>query len=337
MPDVTRGRPLQFLGSVLAGWAGLRIVMLLPADVTTAPVIAPALAAAPQAAASGRAMSSGETRPAKLPAQNEQPAEPASVISDRGSAAPEVAVAASTTPSTGRPAAALPPAAPMSETSTIGDFITSPIVALTRDARSRLAVDAWLVARPGGGDSLAFGQLGASQGGARATYALDRHVAVSGRLSAPFRGTGREAGIGIDLRPTRLPVHLLVEQRVGLDGGGTRPAVAVIAGVSAALPGRARLDIYAQGGAVWRRGGFVDGAAVVTRSVFRRGGTRLELGGGAWGAAQRQVARLDLGPSVALAAPAGDIALRLQLDYRARVTGRARPGSGPALTLGGSF
>lgn len=206
-------------------------------------------------------------------------------------------------------------------------------------ARPRLAGDAWLVLRPGEGSTLAFGQLGASQGGARLTYALDpaRRLAVSARLSAPVRGTGAEAGIGLDLRPTRLPVHLLLEQRVGLDGGGTRPAAGLVAGISTALPGQARLDAYGQGGAVWKRGGFVDGAALVARPVLERGRARVEVGGGAWGAAQRRVSRLDVGPSAALVLPTGGATLRLQLDYRLRAAGNARPGSGPALSLGGSF
>lgn len=216
--------------------------------------------------------------------------------------------------------------------------ITPPIVARPAVA-SRLRLDGWLALRPRDGDTLAFGQLGASQGGARLTYALDEHrrVALSARLSAPLRGSGSEAGLGIDIRPTRLPVHFLVEQRIGIDGGGIRPAAVVIAGTSTGLPARVRLDAYAQGGAVARRGGFIDGAAMVTRPVLTRANARLEVGTGTWGAAQRGAARLDVGPSIALVTPGAGGTLRLQLDYRARITGRARPGSGPALSLGGSF
>lgn len=333
-----RGAPLRFAAAIVGGWAAGRFAVLWPVPVSPATLVMPPVAAAervvPVAPISAGAAAFVSSRPGKTTATRLAASVPTRIIGARLAPPLDIrpAPAPATATATGGPEHDRP-----SDTTKPQRLPDASLPSI--DARSRLSVDAWLVARRGGGDSLAFGQLGASQGGARLTYALDgnRHVALSARLSAPVRGNGAEAGVGLDIRPTRLPVHLLVEQRIGLDGGGTRPAVAVIAGASTALPARARLDTYAQGGAVWRRGGFFDGAALVTRPVFQRGRTRVELGGGAWGATQRRVARLDLGPSVALAAPSGDIALRLQLDYRARVTGHARPGSGPALTLGGSF
>lgn len=333
-----RGAPLRFAAAIVGGWAVGRFAVLWPLPVPPAALVIPPVAAAehvmPVAPISAGATGSVSSRPGQTTATRLAAAVPPPIIGARP--APPLDIRPAIAPATAIVTVGAEHDRPgdTTEPQRLSDTSLPSI-----DVRSRLSVDAWLVARRGGGDSLAFGQLGASQGGARLTYALDgnRRVALSARLSAPISGAGAEAGIGVDIRPTRLPIHLLAEQRVGLDGGGTRPAVAVIAGASTALPGRARLDTYGQGGAVWRRGGFFDGAALVTRSLFQRGRTRLELGGGAWGAAQRQVARLDLGPSVALAAPAGDVALRLQLDYRARVLGHARPGSGPALTLGGSF
>lgn len=199
--------------------------------------------------------------------------------------------------------------------------------------------DLYLIARPTGGDSLAFGQLGASQGGARVTYAVDKagHVALSARASAPLRGVGREAALGVDIRPTRLPVHLLAEQRLPLDGGPARPALQLIGGGAIHLPFRLVAEGYAQAGGVHRRGAFADGSARLTRKVLARRGFVLDLGAGAWGAAQRGIARLDTGPTLGLTLPAPHRTVRLAVDYRLRVAGRSRPGTGPAVSLGSSF
>ena len=173
----------------------------------------------------------------------------------------------------------------------------------------------------------------------RLTYQLDRanSLALSGRVSTPFSGKGREAALGLDWRPTSLPVHLLVEQRIPLDGGRARPAAQLIVGTAARLPYRVTLDIYAQAGAVHRRGGFADGAARLTKPLLTSRAAILEAGGGSWGAAQRGTVRLDVGPTLGVLLPMHGATVRLGLDYRLRVAGRARPESGPVVTLGSSF
>lgn len=204
---------------------------------------------------------------------------------------------------------------------------------------ARLHGDAWTIARPRGGDSLAFGQLGASQAGLRLTYALGdaRRVALSARVATPLSGRGHEGAAGLDWRPTPLPVHLLADLRVPLDGGVARPAVQLIGGAALRLPAQLQAEGYAQAGAVSRRGAFVDGATRVTRALFTHGRVEFDMGAGAWGAAQRGVARLDVGPTASVTLPLGAAAIRLGADYRLRLAGRARPGSGPAVTLGSSF
>ena len=151
----------------------------------------------------------------------------------------------------------------------------------------------------------------------RLTYAVDdgRRLALSLRASTPLHGLGREAAAGVDWLPSRLPVHLLVEQRLPLDGGPARPAAQLIAGGLVRLPLRLDAEAYGQAGAVLRRGGFADGAARVTRGLLARRGAHLDLGAGIWGAAQRAVARLDAGPSLALTVPAGSAGVRLAVDY----------------------
>ena len=173
----------------------------------------------------------------------------------------------------------------------------------------------------------------------RLTYAVDRdrRVALSGRVAAPLSGRGREAAAGIDWQPLPLPVHLLVEVRAPLDGGSALPAVQIIGGGAARLPFGLQLEGYAQAGAVRTRGAFADGSARVTRPLASIGRARVDLGAGSWGAAQRGVLRVDVGPTLGVAVPAGRASVRLGIDYRQRIVGRARPGSGPAVTLGSSF
>jgi len=77
---------------------------------------------------------------------------------------------------------------------------------------------------------------------------------------------------------------------------------------------------------------FVDGAARLSRRIGA-----VEVGGGAWGAAQPGASRLDAGPSLSWRLPVRDANLRLQADWRFRIAGDAAPRSGPALTLAADF
>lgn len=206
---------------------------------------------------------------------------------------------------------------------------------------SRWNGSGWAILRGGGaGGDFAGGRLGAAQAGVRLTYALGqtRRWAVAARVSSPIEGRGREAALGLEWRPTRLPLRLLAEQRVGLDRGvRSGPALSLIGGVDR-VPVAAgfRLEGYAQGG-VARIGAFADGAARLARPVGEVAGLELDLGIGAWGGAQPGAARLDVGPSATLLVPLADARVRIGLEWRRRVAGRAAPGSGPALTIGSDF
>ncbi|NJC35104.1 hypothetical protein GGR88_002618 [Sphingomonas jejuensis] len=212
---------------------------------------------------------------------------------------------------------------------------------------SRLTVTGWMIARPGGGSGslVGGGQLGGSQAGVRASYAINasRTLSIAGRLSSPL-GTagGREAAFGIDWQPSiAVPIKLMLEQRVALDRGArTAPALGLAGGLGGVpLPADFRLDAYAQAGVVGlsRRQGYVDGAVRMERPVWRSGGLGLSLGLGAWGAAQPGVSRLDVGPQAVVRLPTGGSTLRLGVEWRQRIAGNARPGSGPALSLGADF
>jgi len=183
--------------------------------------------------------------------------------------------------------------------------------------------------------------LGGDQAGLRIAYHPGSgRIALFARLTAPLAGRGSEAAAGIEWQPTRAPVRVVAEYRAGLDGMPGGPALGVVAGVYAVpLPLDFSLEAYGQAGAVARKqiDPFADGALRVTHRVASAGRAQLDIGAGAWGAVQRGVARLDIGPSAVARVPVGDNALRVAIDWRERVVGDARPGSGPALSLGADF
>ena len=215
---------------------------------------------------------------------------------------------------------------------------------------SNLSISAWAILRPAGsGLNLATnGQLGASQAGVRVQQPLLHigqrlPIAINLRVSAPLdQKLGREAGIGLATRPVKqAPVELILERRIALDRSG-RNAFAVIAAGGFNdkwLVSKVSLSGYAQTGIVgFARGdGFVDGALQIERGLLERSRTGLRLGAGVWGAAQPGVARIDVGPILAVKQRIGPASLRISAEYRWRVAGRARPASGPALSIGTDF
>jgi len=337
-----RGRPLRFLALVLVGWVGARTALLWPQS-GSVPAAIHVLAPLAEAEAPAPAT------PARAPARK------AATRSER--------VAHLGTPHRSRPLPASARSRPAADPARVQmallgliqygapEFPRTPVATLPMAAQpvtiapmpSRWSASAWLVARPGTGLGAAPGasQLGGSQAGLRIAYLLspERRIAAVARIAAPLAGRGAEAAVGLEWQPARAPVRLVAEQRFGLDGtrGGT--GLGVIAGVDARVPADFRLEAYGQAGAVRRARlePYADGAARATRVVAEGGGVRLSLGAGAWGAAQRDAQRLDLGPSAILGLPIGRQNVRVALDWRQRVAGDARPGSGPALSIGGDF
>ena len=183
----------------------------------------------------------------------------------------------------------------------------------------------------------AGGQLGASQAGARLMYNLTGQIALAARTSSEVGRRGGEIAAGVRVQPfAHLPIWLTAERRqaIGRYGGG-RNAFALFAegGVyDLPLPWRFSLDSYLQGGIVGARSRdlFVDGALTATRPVF----SRFSAGFGIWGGAQPGLYRIDAGPRITMRVRGN---VKLHLDWRQRLRGNARPGSGPALTLAGDF
>jgi hypothetical protein len=207
---------------------------------------------------------------------------------------------------------------------------------------SRWSGSTWLVARAGTGLGAAPGgsQLGGGQAGIRLAYMLlpKQRLAAVARAVTPLRGKGAEVSLGIEWQPTRAPLRLVAEHRFGLGGTPGGPGLGAITGYDGPIARGFRLEAYGQAGAIRRTRieTYADGAVRVARGVIE-GRVRLAFGAGAWGAIQRDASRLDLGPSVTLALPIGGQQARLALDWRQRVAGDARPGSGLALTLGSDF
>lgn len=343
--NTMHGRPLRFLAIVIGAWGAVRAAMLWPVDgPMVAPVVAPAIAQADPFTLADRDLLSAAQRPS-MPPGRASPAKTAMPNHARvlpGPAADpgRVMLAALGLIRFG-PAEAIHPAPIRPATYSIDPaFGRSPL----DEAAPRLIGSAWLIARDGTGlgAGLSGGQLGGSQAGARLAYAIDRQrrVALFARFAAPLEGAGKEAAAGLEWRPTRLPVRVIAEHRFAIDGGGDADAIGVVGGVGP-VPVAAgfRLDAYGQAGAIRRRAvtGFADGAVHLNRQVAARHGIDLDVGAGAWAGIQPGTARLDIGPSLGISVPVVDQRLRLTLDWRERIAGRARPGSGPALTLGVDF
>lgn len=210
---------------------------------------------------------------------------------------------------------------------------------------SRWSGSLWFLARGGTGLGGPYGgQLGGDQAGARIAYSIDhaRHVAIVGRIASPLAGVGREAAIGVEWQPTRLPVRLVAEHRFAIDGGGGGPAIGIVGGAGPVPIGAGfRVEGYAQAGIIGRDGviGYGDGAVRLTRPITAAAPRRVQLdaGAGAWGGIQPGAERLDIGPTVAVRVPVVGRTIRLAVDWRERVGGAARPGSGLALSIGTDF
>lgn len=180
--------------------------------------------------------------------------------------------------------------------------------------------------------------LGGNQAGARLTYSFSRGIAATLRTSSPVGGArGGEVAAGVRLAPLEtIPVSVVAERRqaIGRYGGGRNAFALFLEGglYQRPLPWRFSTDAYVQGGVVGfrRRDRFIDGGLTVTRPLFGQ----MSAGLGIWGGAQPDLYRVDAGPRLTMKVRSN---MRVHLDWRQRLAGNARPGSGPALTLAGDF
>lgn len=343
------GRPIRFLALVLTGWFGARVAM-------TWPVSRPEIATLP---------------PTPMPAAPAVAAfQPAPAVLMAGPGRAVVHANIRVTQRASRPLPVRPPFQPdprdialamigMVQFEAVKRQPTGPALFVAPDPASapardlpqppatqtrRWSASGWLLLRDGNASiaGLSGGQIGGSQTGLRLAYALgkSRRLALYGRISAPISLPGREAALGVDWRPTKLPVRLVAEQRFGLDDGSTGTAVGVVAGIGpVSLPKDFKLESYGQAGILFRPSaiGFADGAVRVRRRVVRAGAIDVTAGAGLWGAVQPDAVRVDIGPSLGVDLPVKRHPLRLSVDWRQRIVGQATPTSGIALSLGADF
>jgi hypothetical protein len=325
-------RPIRFVVGIVALWTGARAWMLWPqiergvtdavrAVASGAPAIAGALPAVRSADRPGSVtIALGPMIP--LPAPTTEAADSAPPAPDE----PPLLLAAATPGNIAPPLSAPPPAASAPQA-----------LGAAPAATSRWSGSAWVYGRDSGGDGLATGgQLGGSQAGARILFrpVPSVPVALAMRVSRPLEDKGAEAAIGVDWQPIPA-IRFAVERRMKLERGGRNAWSAFAAGgVYDRHVAGLRVDAYAQAGVVGarRRDLFADGGIRVGREIGR-----VTIGAGAWGAAQPKVTRIDIGPQAVARVPVAGTTLSAAADWRFRIAGNARPGSGPAITLGLDF
>lgn len=214
----------------------------------------------------------------------------------------------------------------------------------------RWTVDAWALWRKDTPTPLTSGRpsYGRSQAGAVLQYRLapasghapQSHLRVTRALDGASE-TDVALGASARLLP-QIPVRLAAEARVSETQAGTEVRAAAFAVTELSpvtLPAGFTGEAYAQAGYVTGRFAtpFVDGQARIARELAGARDFRLTAGGGAWGGAQEDAARLDVGPSAGISFRIGQAHGRVSADYRFRVAGDAEPASGPALTVTAGF
>ena len=207
----------------------------------------------------------------------------------------------------------------------------------------RIQLTMWAMLRPQQGaigtpTSLASGgTLGGSQAGARLFYNISPTLAVVLRSSSDVGRRGGEVAGGVRYQPVRtLPVWLTAERRqaLGRYGGGRSDFALFAEGGVYDQPGPwgFLIDGYAQAGVVGLRTHdlFADGGFTLSKPVY----DRFSAGIGVWGGVQPGIYRIDAGPRITMRVRQN---IKVHLDWRQRLAGNARPGSGPAVTLAGDF
>lgn len=161
-------------------------------------------------------------------------------------------------------------------------------------------------------------------------------------------GGESEVAAGFSARPVpAIPIRAAAELRVtdGVFGVERRPAAYAVTEIApVVLPLDFRIETYGSAGYVGGRGAtpFADGQVALTRELVSFDGPgsrpiRVSLGGGAWGGAQEDASRVDVGPTMRVDLSVGEVPARLSVDWREQVAGDAAPGSGVAVTLSTRF
>ncbi len=244
--------------------------------------------------------------------------------------------------------------APYPGTTPIAPGVTSVPVTTREGPRGphsrRWSGDFWALWREDTTTALTSGRpsYGRSQAGAVLRYHLDpssdRAPQLHLRATRALEGEREtDLALGASTRPIpAVPVRLAAEARISETDRGSeiRGAVYAVTEVPPVdLPAGLTAEAYLQGGFVSGEftTAFVDGQTRVTRELVGTRDFRLTAGAAAWGGAQDDAQRLDIGPSLGVGFRIGRARGRIAADYRIRIVGDAEPSSGPALTLTAGF
>lgn len=237
-----------------------------------------------------------------------------------------------------------------------------PMFSLPAQAPSTASADRWTLDGWGfvrqGSDAAPISQgrvpiYGASQIGAIGQFRLapqsrnDPRLYLRAYQALVARGES-EGALGASVRPfANVPLRTFAELRY-LDapfGRELRPSLFLVSELPPqALPADFTLEAYGQAG--WVGGAFAtafaDGQVSLARELARVTGPggvplRISAGAGAWGGAQSDAQRLDMGPTLRVEWRMGRVPARLSVDWREQVAGDAAPESGLAATLSTSF
>ena len=257
-------------------------------------------------------------------------------------------------PATPLPSAAVPSAGLATATA---PALPAPVAPAPSRPQGRWSLDSWAFWRQGSGAvPVSQGRVpiyGASQMGSVLHYRLappsghDPRLQLRAYRALVPQGES-ELALGASLRPLpRVPLRLVGEARYtdAAFFSTFRPAAYAVTELPPLrLPLAATLEAYAQAGWVGGPGAtpFADGQVSLTHELGLVGRLtddrlRLSLGAGAWGGAQRDAERVDVGPTIRIDTRIGKVPARLSVDWRQQVTGDASPRSGVAATVSAGF
>lgn len=174
----------------------------------------------------------------------------------------------------------------------------------------------------------------------RPVYAVARLTVANSGGFTPRSGAASTAQAALGVRWQAVPqISISGERSFRVNHTGRAAWTVRAAGGHAEQFGPVLADAYAEAGIVGFSS-FDPFASLQARAAIPFGIATLhvEPGIGVWSAWQRTaltVDRLDMGPTVTVASDRWN--LRASADYRLKVAGNARPGSGPAVTISSAF